>query len=410
VSDTVHAARPRFAALDFALERSILENPYPKYAELRAANGLIRGGPAQWVVSRHADVTTLVRDARLTGEFPEEYHRISAGSGATSSFSYERDKIFREHPAVHQLMTRTFSSGAARDRHELFAGLADRLLVPASGGAPFDIVRELALPLAIEAAGEVLGIPAEDRAMVGERAIDLEPRAFGASFLPESTAETTDQVFDWLRDYAGRLLTSRARGPAGGLLAGLRAIDRVSADKLLDHALFLLGATYSGFGTGVGLITNGTDALIHHPGEFCRLRENPALLRTAIDEFIRYDAPVQLTLRLTTTRLRIAGQAVGAGRVLVLLLGSANRDALIFREPDRLDISRAPNPHAGFGGGAYRCLGSAFAKEIGTVVFSRLAAMASEIAAAGPAIRQPVLRFRYHRSLPVQLTPAKPRT
>jgi cytochrome P450 len=396
---------PRFAALDPTLDRAVLTDPYPTYAALRATSPLCRGGPAQWVVTRHTEVTALLQDRRLTGQFPAEFHQIAEGVGPASEFTFHRDNVFSTNPRLHRLMTASFTSAGANRLRHWVTGLVDNLVAEAAGRGVADLAGDVAVPLAIETVGHLLGLPAAERWAVGSRAIELEAKAFGATFLPDAAREDANETFAWLRSYLDDLLAQRRRNPSGDLLSTLVTLAEPGDDPgaLLDQALFVASSCYSGLATVIGLLTNGCFALLDQPDELARLRSDPGLLPSAVEELLRFDAPVQLALRMTTEVVEVAGYRLRPRRVVVLLLGSANRDERCFTEPDRLNLRRRPNPHAAFGGGMYRCVAAPFARTVGAIALSRLVRPGVDLDLGGDPVRPPVLRFRYFSCLPVRV-------
>jgi len=394
---------PRFNPLDPA----VLDDPYPTYAELRAAGPLCRFGPGSWGVTRHADVVALQRDPRLGSEFPPAYHAMSTGDGATSAF-FSRIMLYRdppEHRRLRQLMGKAFSPAVVRGIRSDIEELVDRLLAPALDTGRMDVVTDLAYPLPVLVICRLMGIPAQASDDVRRHAINLG-RAFSAIVPPEARG-AADEAVDWLRGYLGELLDQRRRDPGDDLLSHLlraeEAGETLSHDEIVDNTVF---SFFAGFETTVHLITTGFAALLNHPDQLDRLRAEPDLVPTAVDEFLRYDAPIQGTARYVKERLEIGGHTVRQGRVLVLLLGSANHDERVFDAPERLDVGRTPNPHVTFGGGGHLCLGAFLARLEGQVVFDRVARQLATLEPSGNLVRATDTPFRAYATVPVTLKPA----
>ncbi|MER7274932.1 cytochrome P450 [Dactylosporangium sp. NPDC000244] len=394
---------PTFDAADPA----VLADPYPRYAELRRAGPLARGGVGQWVVSRHADVAALLRDRRLGTEYPPEYHEFSNGTGPARDF-FERIILDRDPPAhtrLRRLMGAAFSPRLVQRMERQIARVTAGLLGPLAERGRFDAVADLAFPLPVTVVCELLGIPAADRDLVRPKAVDL---CLGfASVVPAHQRATVDAAVVWLRDYVGSLLDERRRVPREDLLSTLLAAEAdgetLTREEIVDNAVFLF---FAGFETTVNLIATGCAALLSHPDQWARLRGDRTLVGTAVEEFLRYDAPIQLTARLVREPVDVGGRTIRAGRVLVLLLGSANRDEHRFADPDRLDVGRSPNPHVSFGGGPHHCLGAVLARAEGRVVFEHLLARFAAIEPAGPAVRRRDATFRGLAGVPVAVRAA----
>jgi cytochrome P450 len=211
----------------------------------------------------------------------------------------------------------------------------------------------------------------------------------------------------WLRAYIAGLLAERRAALGDDLLSQMITAEvaeepgaRLSGEEIVDNVIFLF---FAGFETTTNLIATSVAALLRHPAELARLRQDPGLLPTAVDEFLRYDAPIQATARLVKEPVQVGGRTVRPGRVLVLLLGSANHDERRFPDPERLDVGRTPNAHLSFGGGAHHCLGAGLARIEGQAALGWLLRNAPVLEAAGDVVRRPSVTFRSYRSVPVSL-------
>lgn len=408
MAQSVQALPPRF---DPDTPENRLD-PYPEYARLRASGPLCRGGPGQWVVTRYADVARLLADPGLGNAFPPEYHQFSAGDGPAADF-LSRIVLHSDsprHTALRRRLARGFTPHLVRQLGPRITGLVDQLLDGAARRGELEVVGELAFPLPVMVVCELTGIPADDRDQVRPKAFDLG-RAFAASVSKEDRA-AADEAVTWMRGYLGDLLDRRRREPgedllshlaqAGAEAAGSAGAGRLSQEDVVDNAVFLF---FAGFETTTSMIATGCAALLANPRERARLWRDASLARSAVEEFLRYDAPIQSRLRLVREPLAIGGREIRPGRALLLLVGSANRDEREFGRPAALDITRAPNPHLSFGGGAHYCLGAYLARIEGEIVFSRLVQRFADFRPAGPAIREPRSAFRTYASIPVAVTP-----
>jgi cytochrome P450 len=387
-----------------AHELAAFTDPYPAYARLRQLAPLCRGGPAQWLVTRYAEVATLLTDPRLAHEFPAQYHRFSAGDSPLRSF-FERIILDRDRPGhtrLRRLMGQAFSPGLIRAMRPHIRSLVDELLVPVLDAGEMDAVTDIAFPLPVMVVCKLLGISADDRDEVRPYAIDLG-KAF-AAVVPERERALGGAAVVWLRAYIEGLLDERRVRPGDDLLSRMLAAeaggDRLTREEIVDNAVFLF---FAGFETTTSLIATGCAALLERPDQFARLRAEPALVPTAIEEFLRYDAPVQVTARLAREPIEICGRTIKAGRVLVLMLGSANHDEAQFTDPDRLDVSRDPNPHLSFGGGIHYCLGAALARIEGAAVFEAMLRRCTTFEPSGHQVRSIGASFRSYASVPVSL-------
>ncbi|WP_329008624.1 cytochrome P450 [Micromonospora rifamycinica] len=393
---------PRFDALDPA----VLEDPYPTYARLREAGPLCRFGPGSWGVTRHADVVALQKDPRLGSEFPEAYHHLSVGEGAASRF-FQRIMLYRDppdHVRLRRLMSGAFTPAVVRRMRGYIERTVDELLAPALDGGDYDVVRDLAYPLPVLVVSTLMGIPPEAHEDVRQHAVRLG-RAFSA-IVPEQARGAAHESVEWLRGYIGGLLDERRKAPGDDLLSTLLQVDedgdRLSHDEIVDNTVF---SFFAGFETTVHLITNGFAALLRAPDQFALLRANPGLVPGAVEEFLRFEAPIQGTARLVREPVRVGSRTIRAGRVLVLMLGSANHDEAVFRSPGTLDVTRDPNPHVTFGGGGHLCLGAFLARTEAQVVFDWVLRRTRSVEQAGALVRETDTPFRAFAHVPLAVKP-----
>ena len=368
----------------------VLVDPYPSYRELRNAGPLCRFGPGQWGVTRHAEVSALLRDRRLGHGYPPEYRRFAVGDGPAAEFfgaiSIVRDPP--EHTKLRGLMSKAFTPALVRGLSARLGELVDELLDPAAETGTLDVAKDLAYPLPITVICELMGVPASDRDLVRPRAADLA-RGWNTHVAEADRPAVHDSVV-WLREYVGAMLDDRRRAAGDDLLSRMLAAagddgTGLTRDEIVDNAVFLF---FAGFETTRNMISTGCAALLEHRDQLARLRAEPGLAPSAVEEFLRYDAPVQGAGRMVLEPIEVGGQVIRAGRVLVLLLGSANHDERVYAEPDRLDIGRSPNPQLAFGSGSHFCLGAPLAREEGRVVFQRLLSRFALIEPAGDPVRR----------------------
>ena len=187
-----------------------------------------------------------------------------------------------------------------------------------------------------------------------------------------------------LRGYFDELVLVRRRNPGSDLLSALIAAeadgDRLSHEELLDTAVLLFGA---GHETTVNLIAGGALNLLRNPNQVGRLRQDPSLIKTGVEELLRFGPPVQITARTATVDAEVAGQPVTKGTEVITVIGSANRDPQIFDDPEHLDIGRTENPHIGFGGGIHHCLGALLARIEGQEALGQLIQRFPNLALSG---------------------------
>lgn len=382
----------------------VLDNPYAVYAELRAAGRLARGSAGQWVASHHADVSWLLKDRRLGHQYPAEYHEFSNGTGPANDFLQRI--LLDQDPPTHtfwrRIMQQSFSPSLMRRLYDYVAGQVEELTTAALARGHMDVVSDLAFPLPVTVICELIGIPDVDRQAVRPYAVELA-KAFSL-YIPPEERQGAHAAVTWLRDYITSLIEERAGRPADDLISNLLAAEReapeLARDTLIDNIVFLF---FAGFETTTNLISTIWLALLTYPDQLRLLRARPELAESTVDEMLRYDAPIQATARYVKEPVEIDGRTVRPGRILVLLLGAANHDPARFDQPERLDITRDPNPHVSFGGGPHHCLGAALARVEGRAVVDWLARATEAPQLAGPIVRRPSVSFRAHQSIPVTL-------
>ncbi|MEY2472113.1 MAG: hypothetical protein QOK28_1442 [Actinomycetota bacterium] len=358
------------------LTLSSLEDPYAAFAEWRAVGPLMNGVHG-WGVTRHAEIATLLRDRRVGHAFPREMMRYATGSGPLLDFQMGTilNQDGDDHTRVRHLIGQAFSAPLVRRLERHIVELTDSILERVLDGEACDAVDDIAFPLPAAVISELLGLPVADREVVrghAERMVD-----------PDTSVADVEVL--WFRTYIADALRGRTPDPQGDLLQSMLAAgardDRLTHEEIVDHAAFLF---FAGFETTRHLIASGVACLLDFPDQAILLHDDPGLARSAIDEFLRYDAPLRSVPRVTLEPITVGGRTVKAGRFLQLLIGSGNRDERVFVEPDRVDITRTPNPHLSFAAGVHHCLGAVLARLEARVVFERIGERVAVLEAAGP--------------------------
>jgi cytochrome P450 len=378
------------------------ENPYQVYAKLRRAGPLCRGGPGQWFVTRYSSIAELLRNPGLGHQVIDQHQKFSADEPVTGFFQniiFERDPP--RHTRLRQLLRQAFDSALVARVVGRIRTAIDELLEPALDRCAFDAVSDFAVPIPALVVGELLSIPRADLNAVYTRAKRLST-AFDMRYPPNQDRDGANDAVTWLRQYIRRLLEQRRNRPGEDVLSRMLSVRGLLPSEAVDNSIFLF---FSGLETTKDLISIGCAALVQHQDELARLRADRSLLPTAIDEFLRYDAPIQALARLVREPIEIGGRVVRPGRMLMLLLGSGNHDEQQFVAPDRLDIGRRPNPHLSFGGGDYYCLGAVLTRAAAVTTFERLLEQSSTLEATAPPVRRKSALFRGYQSVPIAIHP-----
>jgi cytochrome P450 len=277
-----------------------------------------------------------------------------------------------DHTRLRRLVAKAFTPKTVENLRPDIVRLTDALLDDVEAAdEEVDVIATLALPLPIAVISEMLGVPEADRT-------DLQPlvRTAVATLEFAPTLEQLEAAADAGRALAERfeeLIADRRAHPSDDLLSHLVHVeeqgDQLTHDELVATVLLLFGA---GFETTTNLIGNGLLALLEHPDQLLRLRDDRALLRPAVEELLRWDSPVQLDARAAFEDVDVHGLTVRAGEQVLTMLGAANRDPRVFPDPDRFDVGRDGPPPMSFGGGIHYCLGAPLARAEGQVVFDRM--------------------------------------
>jgi cytochrome P450 len=290
------------------------------------------------------------------------------------------------------------------------ARLVDALLEDMAARGAVDFIGDFAAQIPIEVIGNLLDIPRPERSPLRGWSVailsGLEP-ALTPQMLEAGNRAVTEFVSfleNLIRDRKkspgdpnADVLTRLIVGEAAGEMAGEKLTDK----ELYHQCIFLLNA---GHETTTNLIGNGLWALLHNAGELAKLRADPALVPSAVEEMLRYDGPIQLNNRRLLAPMALGGTRLPVGTPITIGIGAANRDPAQFFDPERFDVARKPNRHIAFGQGDHVCVGMNVARMEGRIAFSRLLARFPKIALNGQPERDRRIRFRGFKTLPVRVT------
>jgi cytochrome P450 len=354
------------------------ENPYPHYRELREADPVHHSPMGVWVLFRYDDVFGMLRDPSLSVEDRKanptpmmQLAREVMGDVVETGNNAMLNRDPPDHTRLRRLVSKAFTPRMVERLRPRIEALVEEALDEA--GPEWDVIDGLAFPLPFRVISELLGTPETDTAKLrewsGTLVRSLEPIAD-----PELLASIAEagvniqglihEIIEWKRSHpADDLLTA--------LIAAEDAGDSLNPDELAEQVALLYLA---GHETTVNLIGNGTLALLRHRDQLERLRDDPGLDANAVEELLRYDSPVQMTRRITLTEVDIDGQRIEAGAMVILGLGSSNRDPARWGpSAEQVDVAReGAAQHVSFGGGHHYCLGSHLARLEGEVAIGRL--------------------------------------
>jgi cytochrome P450 len=339
-----------------------VDDPYPWFAAARAESPMVWHEPTgQWLAVTF-DAANAVLRSRALGrlwrdrEPPERLEPFNV---------LHRHQMMENEPPDHTrlrtLVAAAFNRGHVERLRPRVRALAAGLLDQVDGNATFDVLADYAEPIPVSVIAELLGVPEADRHLLRPwSAAIVRMYEYGR---PPETEPAAVAAAGEFTTYMRALAADRRATPRDDLVSDLarEAADgqRLSDDELVASAILLLNA---GHEASVNAFGNGIVALLRRPDELARLRADPALAETAVEEMVRFDAPLQLFERTAKTDTTVAGVDIPAGGRAAALLGSANRDPAAFPDADRLDVGRTPNNHIGFGAGIHHCLGAPLAR------------------------------------------------
>jgi hypothetical protein len=397
-------------AASFDLERlplAFYEDPYPIYAALRRFDPLHRLSGGRLFLTRYADVERVYKDPRL---FSSDKHvEFGAKYGETPLFAHHTTSLVFNDPPLHTRVRRIIAGALTPRAVASMEGgvveLVDGLLDAMAGRGEVDLIEDFAAAIPVEVIGNLLGVPRDERGPLRRWSLAILG-ALEPVNTPEALAEGNAAVAEFLR-YLERLVADRRRRPGDPdkdiltrLIGGEADGERLSELELLHNCIFILNA---GHETTTNLIGNGLELLLRRPAARARLMESPDLVRTAVEEVLRYESSNQLGNRITTEPCTFHGETFPAGTQVTLCIGAANRDEAQFPEPDTFDVARQPNRHLAFASGIHQCVGMAVARLEGRIAIGRFLARFPRYAPAGRPVRGNRVRFRGFASLPVAL-------
>ncbi|WKA27093.1 cytochrome P450 [Bradyrhizobium roseum] len=401
----------RELAASFDLERltpQFYANPYPTYRALRETDPVKRMPNGSYFLTRYDDLVAAYKNTKAFSS--DKQKEFAPKYGASPLYEHHTTSLVFNDPPAHTRVRRLIMgalspraiAGMEPDVIQLVDRLLDTIATKGKVGGQVDLIDDFAAAIPIEVIGNLLDVPTGEREPLREWSLAilgaLEPVVSGDAF-----ARGNKAVEAFLSYLEG--LVARRRAKPGNpdhdvltrLIQGEDNGERLTEKELLHNCIFLLNA---GHETTTNLIGNGLVALSNHASEKMRLIGNPALIKTAVEEMLRFESSNQLGNRMTVEPFELGGIAMPPGTPVTLCIGAANRDPAQFADPERFDVGRTPNRHLAFGTGAHQCAGMALARLEGAIAISRFLARFPDYALTGEPVRGGRVRFRGFLSVP----------
>ena len=393
----------------------ILQDPYPAYARLHEEGPLhyldVDGKWALWSIVSHAECSSIAKDPRLSAKRSQQMI-LSLPTSSQSEFKELARMlglwlIFMdapEHTRLRKLLNRGFTAAALEGLRPQVEAIVDRMLKPLQPGSEVELMREFANPMPVRIISEMLGVPQErhDDFVAWSRAIAV----FRGS--PDRTVEQARAAQDALlalTDFFRNTVAERRRNKGNDLISLLIDIEEegevMTEEELYAQCIALL---FAGHETTRNLIGNGMYTLLKNPEQTAELRVKPEIIRTAVEEILRYESPVQFTARVLKEEIEVCGQRIPKQWSVLCMLGAANRDPKKFKDPNQLNLQRLNNEHLAFSAGPHFCIGAQLARLEGQVALLNLVQRFPQMKLTGPRPEwAPTFGFRGLKSLPVIL-------
>jgi cytochrome P450 len=393
----------------------ILQDPYPTYARMHEEGPLhcvdIGGKWAVWAIFSHSKCSSIAKDPRFSAKraqqmlLPLPFSRHAEFSELARMLGLWL--IFMdppEHTRLRVLLNKGFMPAAIEGLRPQVEAIVDRMLKPLQHGSEIDLMREFANTMPVRIILEMLGIPQE----LHNTFVDRSRAIAKFRGTPDRTVEQARAAQDALialTDFFKNTVADRRRNKGNDLISLLIDIEE-EGEVLTEEELYAqcIALLFAGHETTRNLIGNGMYTLLRHPQETAELRENPEIIRSAVEEILRYESPVQFTARVLKEDIEICGQRIPKKWTMLCMLGAANRDPEQFEEPNRLNLRRLNNQHLAFSAGPHFCIGSQLARLEGQVALLNLVQRFPQMKLTGPRPEwASTFGFRGLKSLPVIL-------
>ncbi|HYW69602.1 MAG TPA: cytochrome P450, partial [Pyrinomonadaceae bacterium] len=369
------------------LDPEVLANPYPLYRRLRE-EAPVHWDPYlhTWVVTRYEDVVTVLhRFSANRTPTPEQLDAIGMGELRPIAQLMTKQILFMDAPAhtrLRSLASMAFTPARVEALRQHIREILDRLLTPLLRRGDMDVINDLAAPLPAIVTAEMLGVPVADCDKLKQWSADFAEVLGNFQHNPDRAARTLKCVAE-MTDYFREALEEQRKHPRAGLINSFMTAE-IDGDRLTDEEIIAncIVTMVGGQETTTNLIGNGILSLLRNPEQLQRLRDDSALIPSAVEELLRYESPSQQTARICPEDTEIGGKLIRKGQAVIAVMAAGNRDPERFNDPDRLDLGRQDNRHLAFGWASHFCFGAALARIEGQLTFEAIARRTANLALA----------------------------
>ena len=372
-----------------------LQDPYPMYARMHEQGPLhlldVDGKWGAWAIFSHAECSSIAKDPRLSAKRAQQMLALLPPDSQSEFSELARMLnlwlIFMdapEHTRLRKLINKGFSAAAVEGLRPQVEAIVDRMLKPMQHGSEVELMSQFANPMPVRIISELLGVPQElhDTFVNWSRAIAV----FRGS--PNRTVEQAHAAQDALielTEFFRKTVAERRRNKGNDLISLLIDIEE-EGEVLTEEELYAqcIALLFAGHETTRNLIGNGMYTLLRHPEQTAELRENPEIIRSAVEEILRYESPVQFTARVLKEDIEVCGQRIPKKWSILCMLGAANRDPKRFEEPNQLNLKRLNNQHLAFSAGPHFCIGAQLARLEGQIALLNLVQRFPKMKLTGP--------------------------
>ncbi len=359
------------------LEPEVLANPYPLYQQLRSEDP-VHWDPFlhAWVVTRYADVVTVFqRFSANRTPTPEQLNSLGLNSLTPLAKVMVHQMLFLDPPAhgrVRGLASKAFTPRRVEVLRSHIQNITDSLLDAVQDKGRMDVIADLAYPLPAIVTAEMLGVPTSDWRQLTAWSADFAQVLGNFQHNPEHAAQVIRSL-QGMSDYFRAAIQEQRKQPRDGLISALLAAeqdgDRLTEEEVVANTIVTM---VGGQETTTNLIGNGMLSLLRHRDQLEKLKADPSLVPSAVEELLRYESPSQQTARLAPEDMELGGKTIRKRQAAIAVMGAANRDPERFPEPDKLDISRQDNRHLAFAWASHFCFGAPLARIEGQITFETM--------------------------------------